>query len=142
MNRPSFSVGIEEEYLIVDRESRNLVVEPDPEFQRLCSELTGERSTAEFLQCQIEVGTAPHATVPEAEQDLLGLRQSVAAAAAPFGYAPIAASTHPFARWQAQSHTRKERYEALANDLEDKRPLFPEMSACHERNSPPQQEFY
>lgn len=117
MDRPAFTVGIEEEYLIVDRETRDLVREPDPGFLARCSDLTGERSTPEFLQCQVEVGTAPHATVPEAAKDLLALRIGVAEAAKEFGYAPIAASTHPFARWRAQTHTRKERYETLNHDL-------------------------
>lgn len=114
---PSLTVGIEEEYLIVDRETRDLVREPDPHFLDRCSELTSERSTAEFLQCQVEVGTRPHATVPEARDDLAGLRRAVADAAGEFGYAPIAASTHPFALWRHQTHTRKPRYDELSVDL-------------------------
>ncbi|MFK7941408.1 MAG: carboxylate-amine ligase [Paracoccaceae bacterium] len=117
MNRPSFTVGIEEEYLVVDRDTRDLVQQPDPDFLARCSDLTGDRSTPEFLQCQVEVGTAPHERVSDAGQDLLALRRGVATAAAEFGYAPIAASTHPFARWRAQTHTRKERYDALEQDL-------------------------
>ena len=101
---PSFTLGIEEEYLIVDRETRDLVHSPDPAFMQRCSEVTGEKSTPEFLQCQVEVGTAPHASVPEAIADLAALRRGVAQAAAEFGYAPIAASTHPFARWRDQHH--------------------------------------
>ena len=115
--RPSFTVGIEEEYLIVERESRDLVREPDPMFLERCSELTHAQSTPEFLQCQVEVGTRPHASVEDARGDLLALRQAVADAAAEFGYAPIAASTHPFARWREQTHTRKPRYEELSADL-------------------------
>ncbi|MEM7742857.1 MAG: carboxylate-amine ligase [Pseudomonadota bacterium] len=117
MTRPSFTVGIEEEYLIVDCETRDLVRKSDPAFLARCSELTGERSTEEFLQCQVEVGTRPHATVPEAQADLAELRQSIADAAAEFGYAPIAASTHPFAQWREQEHTHKPRYEQLSHDL-------------------------
>ena len=114
---PSLTVGIEEEYLIVDRGTRDLVGQPDPRFLDRCSELTSERSTAEFLQCQVEVGTRPHAKVPDAREDLAGLRRAVADAAAEFGYAPIAASTHPFADWRRQQHTRKPRYDELSIDL-------------------------
>ena len=117
MDRPGFTVGIEEEYLVVDRETRDLVQEPDPAFLERCSDLTGERSTPEFLQCQVEVGTAPHARVPDAARDLLTLRQGIAEAAAEFGYRPIAASTHPFAKWRAQTHTHKPRYDQLEQDL-------------------------
>jgi len=117
VERPSFTVGIEEEYLIVDRGTRDLVREPDRAFLSRCKELTGERSTEEFLQCQVEVGTRPHPTVPEAAEDLRQLRRGIAEAADEFGYAPIAASTHPFANWRAQTHTRKPRYEELNQDL-------------------------
>lgn len=114
---PSLTVGIEEEYLIVDRETRDLVGEPDPEFLERCHELTAHRSTAEFLQCQVEVGTRPHACVTAARDDLAELRRGVADAAAGFGYAPIAASTHPFAAWRRQQPTQKPRYQELAVDL-------------------------
>jgi carboxylate-amine ligase len=117
IERPSFTVGIEEEYLIVDRETRDLVGEPDPGFFDRCSDLLGEQVTPEFLQCQVEVGTRPHGSVGEAKADLVAMRRGVAKSAAEFGYAPIAASTHPFASWRSQTHTRKERYDGLRADL-------------------------
>ena len=117
LTAPSFTVGIEEEYLVVDAKTRDLVREPDPAFQERCSELTEDRSTGEFLQCQVEVGTRPHAKVPDAVADLKDLRAAIVNAAAEFGYAPIAASTHPFAKWREQIHTRKERYDTLSADL-------------------------
>jgi carboxylate-amine ligase len=117
MERPSFTIGIEEEYLIVDQSTLDLVREPSPDFLARCAELTAERSTVEYLQCQVEIGTRPHANTAEARADLSTLRQGVAKAAAEFGYAPIAASTHPFARWRDQTHTRKPRYDELRSDL-------------------------
>ncbi|TVQ55217.1 MAG: carboxylate-amine ligase [Rhodobacteraceae bacterium] len=115
--RPSFTIGIEEEYLVVDRETRDLVAAPDPAFLDACRERVGERVTPEYLQCQVEVGTRPHATVGEARAELAQLRAGVAESCAAFGYAPIAASTHPFAKWRAQTHTRKPRYDELRADL-------------------------
>ncbi len=117
VERPSFTVGIEEEYLIVDRETRDLVREPETRFLERCAELVGERVAPEYLQCQIEVGTRPHGSVPEAATELAELRQAVAEVAGDFGYAPIAASTHPFAEWRTQTHTRKPRYDELRADL-------------------------
>ena len=117
IERPSFTVGIEEEYLIVERGSRDLVREPDPAFLGRCGELLGSQVTPEYLQCQVEVGTKPHGTVPEAKADLTRMRKGVAEAADEFGYAPIAASTHPFAQWRTQLHTRKPRYDDLRADL-------------------------
>jgi carboxylate-amine ligase len=117
IERPSFTVGIEEEYLIVERGSRDLVRAPEPEFLMRCSELLGEQVTPEYLQCQVEVGTKPHARVADAAADLRQMRQCIAEAASEFDYAPIAASTHPFAQWRDQTHTRKPRYDELRADL-------------------------
>ena len=114
---PTLTLGIEEEYLIVDRETRDLVREPDAGFLAACAELLGEQVTGEYLQCQVEVGTKPHKRVRDARDDLVGLRKGISEAAAAFGYAPIAASTHPFAKWREQTHTRKERYDHLRDDL-------------------------
>ncbi len=115
--RPSLTLGIEEEYLIVDRDSLDLVQRPDPAFLAACGEALGAQVTGEFLQCQVEVGTKPHARVADAAAELLGLRKGVADCATRFGYAPIAASTHPFAKWRSQHHTRKQRYDALSDNL-------------------------
>ncbi len=117
MDRPSLTLGIEEEYLIVDRESRDLVRSPDPAFFDACSDAIGDRVAPEYLQCQVEVGTKPHASVGEAVDELIFLRRAIAEAAGRFGYAPIAASTHPFAKWREQTHTRKDRYDALRDDF-------------------------
>ncbi|MEM1385121.1 MAG: carboxylate-amine ligase [Pseudomonadota bacterium] len=117
MERPSFTLGIEEEYLLVDRETRDLVVEPDARFLAGLTELLGPRVSPEYLQCQVEVGTGVHRSVPAARAELGELRAAVADRASEFGYAPIAASTHPFASWRAQTQTRKERYETLSTDL-------------------------
>lgn len=116
-DRPSLTLGIEEEYLIVDRETRDLVQSPDPDFLAACNKALGDQVTGEYLQCQIEIGTKPHRQVSDAQAELVALRKGVADAAAAFGYAPIAASTHPFAHWREQTHTRKERYDELRDDL-------------------------
>ena len=113
VNWPSLTLGIEEEYLIIDPESRDLVAEPDPAFFAACRDRLGERVTPELLQCQVEVGTRAHATVGEAVAELRGLRRAVAEAAAAHGYRVIAASVHPFGRWRQQARTEKERYEKL-----------------------------
>ena len=63
----------------------------------------------EFLQCQIEVGTRVCKTLGEARDELTMLRSTIADVAGNFGLAPIAASTHPFANWKDQHHTRHPR---------------------------------
>jgi glutamate---cysteine ligase / carboxylate-amine ligase len=115
--QPSFTIGIEEEYLLVDRESRDLVCEMPPALFEACDRALRGQVAREFLKSQIEVETRVHATVRAAGQDLASLRQTVASLAAEHGLAPIAASTHPFARWGAQQATERERYQAIAKDL-------------------------
>src|SRR5262249_48969753 len=114
---PSFSIGIEEEYLLVERASRDLVRDLPPGlFEAAQAALPGQVAP-EFLKSQIEVGTTVHATPAAAGRELAHMRLTIAELAGAHGLAPIAASTHPFARWSAQEPTERERYQALARDL-------------------------
>ncbi len=113
---PSFTVGIEEEYLLVDPDTRDLVVEPSAELLQRGEARTEGRMTTEFLQSQLEVGTAKRSSVSEAAAEIRELRSTLSELAAEFGFAIIAASTHPFADWGAQRTTPKERYDTLARD--------------------------
>ena len=117
MQRPSFTIGIEEEYLIVDPETRDLVKDMPKGLMRDCEEIIGGQVSPEFLRSQIEIGTKVCANVSEARADLARLRLAVAEVSGKYGLAPIAASTHPFANWFRQQHTDKERYNALARAL-------------------------
>jgi carboxylate-amine ligase len=115
---PSFTVGIEEEYLLVDLETRDLVVDPPDSLMSECEKLLEGRVSPEFLQSQIEVGTSKCATIKEASREIAQLRKCIAEVAGQHGLAPIAASTHPFAAWSEQKHTPKERYNVLARDMQ------------------------
>ncbi|GAG43917.1 unnamed protein product, partial [marine sediment metagenome] len=115
---PSFSIGIEEEYLLVDKESRDLKSEPPPALLAKCEEALRGQVSPEFLRSQIEVGTKVCKSVQEARDDLVHLRSTVGGIADEFSLALIASSTHPFAHWQSQHHTDKERYNLLAQDLQ------------------------
>lgn len=116
MNTPDFTIGIEEEYLLVDRDSLALVEVPDGMMAE-CKEALAEQVSPEYLQCQIEIGTGVCRTVDAARKDLSHLRSTIAACAAKYNAAPIAASCHPFADWKTQHHTDKERYNQLRQDL-------------------------
>ena len=113
---PSFTIGIEEEYLLVDRETRDLVTEPPDALLERGEAETDGLMTREFLQSQIEVGTTKCASVPEAAAEIRELRTALSTVAAEFGYAIIAASTHPFADWASQRFTPRDRYDKLARD--------------------------
>jgi carboxylate-amine ligase len=118
MKEPTFTFGIEEEYLLVDRVSRDLVPEVPRAMLDACEAALGSQVNREYLRCQIEVATRVCREAGEARADLQRLRSTVCRLAAEHGLAPIAASTHPFARWTDQHHTDKERYRAIAEDLQ------------------------
>ncbi len=118
IKEPSFSIGIEEEYLLVDRETRDLISEAPPTMLGECEKLLERQVTPEFLQSQIEVGTRVCKTLGEARDDLLHLRKCVSDVAGRHGLAIIASSTHPFATWGTQRHTEKQRYAVLARDMQ------------------------
>ncbi len=56
-NKPEFTLGVEEEYLLVDKETRGLVVDPPKSLIGECEEVLGGQVTTELLRSQIEVGT-------------------------------------------------------------------------------------
>ncbi len=116
---PSFTVGAEEEYLLVDLETLDLVSEPPADLMTRCEAALAEGQVSpELLQSQIEVGTPVCKSVSEVRKELCHLRRTVADVAREFGLAPMAASTHPFAKWSEQHHTDKERYNVIAQDLQ------------------------
>jgi carboxylate-amine ligase len=115
---PSFTIGIEEEYLLVDSKTLDLVSDPPKEIMEECRREAKWQVAPELLRSQIEVGTQVCKTVGEAREDLARLRSIVIEAAGKQGMSPIAASTHPFGRWQEQKHTQAERYRDLTEELQ------------------------
>ncbi|MDB2551399.1 carboxylate-amine ligase [Paracoccus sp. (in: a-proteobacteria)] len=116
MEEPEFSLGIEEEYLLVDAESGELAQAPDALMQACKTELDDQVSP-EFLRCQIEVGTPVCANIGDARTHLRHLRATIARQAAQFGLAPISVGCHPFGNWRDQHHTDKDRYHQLSRDM-------------------------
>jgi glutamate---cysteine ligase / carboxylate-amine ligase len=118
ISSPSLTLGVEEEYLLVDPESRDLVASPPKGFMARCQKRLGKHVTHELLQSQVEVGTGVCRDIAKAREELAELRGTVARTAAEFGMAAIAASTHPFANWRAQRRVDKERYVILSRDMQ------------------------
>ena len=111
-----FSFGIEEEYHLVDRSTRDLAVAP-PGFLEDCQHRLGDCVSPEFLATQIEIGTPVCTSFKSAREEIARLRSVVAEVAGSYGLAPIAAGTHPFADTTGLPTTDKERYRVLAEDL-------------------------
>ncbi len=119
MREPTFTLGIEEEYLLVDVESRDLVTSMPPSLLEECAaRCEGQQVSPELLRAQIEVGTRVCKDMGEAREALGLLRKAVVEVAASHGLAPIAASTHPFAEWTQQKYTEKPRYAALYAEMQ------------------------
>lgn len=118
IRRPAFTIGIEEEYLLVDPETRDLLRDPGQGVLDDCRKVLGQQVSPEFLRAQIEVGTTVCPDIPTARADLMRLRGALCEVADRHGIGLIAASTHPFADWAEQQVTEAERYLMLARDLQ------------------------
>lgn len=118
MATPPLTLGIEEEYLLVDLETREVAADPPPEMLAECEARIPDLVKPEFLTSQIEVATPICRTCKEARAELAWLRRTVAEVSRKYGLAPIAASTHPFSQWRSQRHTDKARYHILARDMQ------------------------
>lgn len=112
-----FTIGIEEEYQLINPETRDLSSTVDSIYGELV-DLLGEQVKPEMHQCMIEVGTNICETAKEARQDLFHLRNTVARVAESKGLAIVAASTHPFANWAGQKISDNERYHKLVEDMQ------------------------
>jgi carboxylate-amine ligase len=112
------TLGIEEEYLLVHKDTGELANDPPEELLIECQRRHEGQVTPEFLRSQIEVGTTVCTSLQEAHQQLMEMRSTIAEVAENYGLAPIAASTHPFARWKDQRHTPKARYATLVGELQ------------------------
>ncbi|MGC2239301.1 MAG: carboxylate-amine ligase [Acidimicrobiia bacterium] len=118
LERPEFTIGIEEEYLVVDRETRDLIKNPPSAMWDSLREVLGPQVTPEFLKAQIEVGTKVCQKVSEARADLAAMRRELSTVVTEYGGAIIASSTHPFANWSEQETTEQPRYLRLAADYQ------------------------
>ena len=112
-NGPPYTIGIEEELMILDSESLELVnaiesmIEPAP---------SGEIKP-ELMESVLEISTDPCANITEAGEQLRSLRRQVAQTAASKGLAIGSAGTHPFAMWEDQRIVARSRYRELVSAL-------------------------
>lgn len=119
MKEPTFTLGVEEEYLLVDRKTRNLVNKmPAAMLQKCRAKICGQQVKPEFMRSQIEIGTRVCRNVAEVREALIELRGAVIDVADEHDLAPLAVSTHPFAIWTTQKHTARARYHALSQEMQ------------------------
>ena len=113
-----FTLGIEEEFQLIDPETRDLRSHIQEMFEQ-GRDLLAEQFKPELHQSVVEVGTHVCRDIKEARTEVRRLRSSIAGLARRNGLTIAAAGTHPFARWQDQEITPNPRYARIVQDLQD-----------------------
>lgn len=116
-NNEPFTIGVEEEYQIINAKTRELHSRGERILKRAQAE-AGEEVQPELYLSQIEIGTPICQTLQEVRAELVRLRGEVIAAAAKGGNQIAAAGTHPFSHWEDQEITPKARYVGIAQDYQ------------------------
>jgi carboxylate-amine ligase len=117
MQPPSLTIGIEEEYQIIDpqtRELRSYITQ----FLEQGQMVLREQVKPELHQSIIEIGTEVCSSPAEARAELVRLRGAIIGLAASNGLAIAAAGTHPFSSWIDQEITPLERYMGVHKDMQ------------------------
>src|SRR5689334_10519434 len=118
LNYKSFTLGVEEEYMVVDPESRELKSHE----QKIVHEgqkAIKDKVKAEMHQAVVEVGTDICADADEAFSDVSALRKTIHTIADSLGFAMGASGTHPFSHWESQLITDHIRYSEIVNELQE-----------------------
>ncbi len=113
-----FTVGIEEEFFLVDATTFDCVKTMPEAFRREAKAVLGDHVKREIISSMIEINSGVHASVRAAISEVSELRRLLAGIALRHGLGLIASGTHPFADWREQQLTPKERYLIVANSLQ------------------------
>jgi carboxylate-amine ligase len=116
--RPSFTLGIEEEYQTIDPVTRDLRSHIATEMLAQGKLRLEERVKAEMHQSVIEVGTRVCRNIEEAREDIYDLRRNMIRLAEENGLVLVAGATHPFADWKNQEIYPDPRYDKVVEDLQ------------------------
>lgn len=118
LNYKTFTLGVEEEYMVLDPETRELKSHE----QKIVHEgqkAIKDKVKAEMHQAVVEVGTDICADADEAWKDVADLRKTISDIAGNLGFAMGAAGTHPFSHWESQLITDHIRYNEIVNELQE-----------------------
>lgn len=113
-----FTLGIEEEYQVIDPESRELISH-DQQIVLEAEKHLSEQVKAEMHQAVVEVGTNICKDITEARAEIIHLRRSISDIANGLGFKIGAAGTHPFSEWEKQLITPNPRYDEIVMELQD-----------------------
>jgi carboxylate-amine ligase len=115
--KPSFTLGVEEEYMTIDPETRELRSHIQTEILAKGKLQMQERVKAEMHQSVVEVGTLVCQNIGEAKEQVKELRRGMVDLAKEHGLLLVAAGTHPFSDWRSQEIYPDDRYHTLVEDL-------------------------
>lgn len=113
-----FTLGVEEEYMVIDPETRELKSH-DQKIVELASKSFNDQVKAEMHQAVVEVGTGICTDTEQARKEISQLRWHVAEVAASLGLRIGASGTHPFSHWSKQLITPNPRYDAIVNEMQE-----------------------
>jgi carboxylate-amine ligase len=116
--KPSFTLGIEEEYQTVDPETRDLRSHIHAEIIEKGKLVMQERVKAEMHQSVVEVGTSVCANIKDAKSELRKLRRHMIRLSRENGLRLASAATHPFADWRVQEVYPDDRYKNIVEDMQ------------------------
>jgi glutamate---cysteine ligase / carboxylate-amine ligase len=114
----NFTLGIEEEYMVMDPASRELRSH-EQKIVEEAHKVLPDQVKAEFHQAVVEVGTRVCANIDEAAADVMLLRNNIAQIAGDLGFSIGASGTHPFSKWAMQLITDHPRYSDIVNEMQD-----------------------
>ena len=113
-----FTLGIEEEYQVIDPESRELVSH-NQKIVEEAERILPNQTKAEMHEAMVEVVSKVCKDIHQVREDLVLLRKTVSGIAESLGYKIGAAATHPFSAWQKQLITQDPRYDEIVSELQD-----------------------
>jgi carboxylate-amine ligase len=113
-----FTLGIEEEYQVIDPVTRELVSH-DQQIVINASKVLNDQVKAEMHQAVVEVGTNICNDIDDARRQVTHLRKSISTFAGELGFKIGAAGTHPFSKWETQLITPNPRYHKIIDQLQD-----------------------
>jgi len=116
--KPTFTLGIEEEYQTIDPETRELRSHVHTEILSKGKQRTNDSVKAEMHQSVVEVGTKVCRDIKEARQNVVELRREMIGLAKEAGMLLAAGGTHPFSDWRHQQIYDDDRYHTLVQDLQ------------------------
>src|SRR4051794_39669022 len=118
INYRTFTLGVEEEYMVMDPATKELKSHEQKIVQE-GQKMLKDKVKAEMHQAVVEVGTDICADIEEAYHDVANLRKSIHDIGDGLGFAVGAAGTHPFSHWQSQLITEHARYNQIVDELQD-----------------------